>query len=82
VLTEPVQVLFPVTPQRDVVLLPAAENEPYFGPEQTVTEEVAVGQPDMSMMPISGSHLPPAEVALAVAVKPPEISRRVQVEDA
>jgi len=70
-----------VTLQRDdVALVPVAENEAYCGPEQTVTEDVAVGQPNTSIMPISGSQAPLVEVALAVAVKPPESRKRIQVE--
>jgi hypothetical protein len=63
--------------------VPVAEKEAYCGPEQTVSEEVAevaVEQPNTSMIPISGSQVPLVEVALAVAVKPPETRKRVQVE--
>ena len=45
-------------------------------------EELVVGgQPKISMMPISGAQVPLADVAFAVAVKPPETKKRVQVEE-
>jgi hypothetical protein len=67
------------------VLLSGAEKEANCGPGQAVTEEeelVVGGQPKISMMPVSGAQVPPADVALAVAVKPPETRKRVQVEEA
>ena len=66
------------------MLLPVAEKEANCGPGQAMTEEeelVVGGQPKISMMPISGAQVPLADVAFAVAVKPPETKKRVQVEE-